>query len=260
MWTIVILKNECMCIFLTQWCLSNWKNDLHESVHIYKGTKWGGVLLLFVVLPLQVQVWFQWQVVFGRGRVVYCGASRADGGNALPRKYCAWHMLRLLPLRRPLPLLLCWLRQQAQSFCSNQRTRERKRTSTEGWSRSLWPIAPPVSSSLTSQGARNKNEPPSAEFFTSRRAHLLRLSHSSNSSVHIHTQIRWYWTHTRWFMSFLTARSSVDIVNFVKRDLARELRLLNWFESGKRERGRRANKSKLAALTVAVGMKLTGET
>ncbi|KAL1273839.1 hypothetical protein QQF64_026653, partial [Cirrhinus molitorella] len=30
--------------------------------------------------------------------------------------------------------------------------------------------SPPVSSSLTSQGARNKNEPPSTEFFTSRRA------------------------------------------------------------------------------------------
>lgn len=37
-------------------------------------------------------------------------------------------------------------------FCSSQWTRERKRTSTEGWSRSLWPT---VFSSLTSQGARN---------------------------------------------------------------------------------------------------------
>lgn len=51
-------------------------------------------------------------------------------------------------------------------FCSSQRTRERKRTSTEGWSRSLWPI---VFSSVTSQGARNKNESASAEFLTSRR-------------------------------------------------------------------------------------------
>lgn len=41
------------------------------------------------------------------GRRGYCGASWADGGNALPQKYYARHMLRLLPLRRPLPLLLC---------------------------------------------------------------------------------------------------------------------------------------------------------
>lgn len=145
------------------------KEWLHmKSVHRYKGTKWGSLLRLFVVYhlcTLQVQMGFQWQVVFGRGRRVYCGASRADGGKALPRKYCARHMLRLLPLRRPLPLLLCWLRQQAPSFVQ-VRGRERERTSTEGWSRSLWPI---VFSSGTSQGARNKNESASAEFLTSRR-------------------------------------------------------------------------------------------
>lgn len=172
-----------------------------RSVHINaKALFWGGLffcLYYYHLCSLQVQVGFQWQVVAVRGRgMVSVRPLRADvGGNALPPKYWAWHMLRLLPLRRPLPLLLCWLRQQAQSFVRvREREREREQAGRDG--HAPRDLKPPVSSSLTSQGARNKNQPPSNEFFTSRRARATISWDCHNSSVHTHThtQIRWYWT------------------------------------------------------------------
>lgn len=51
--------------------------------------------------------------------------------------------------------------------------------------------SPPVSSSLTSQGARNKNEPPSAEFFTSQRART-----SEPPSAEVVTLVQLFRSHT----------------------------------------------------------------
>lgn len=157
---------------------------------------------------------------------------RADvGGNALPRKYWAWHMLRLLPLRRPLPLLLCWLRQQAQSFVQvREREREREQAGRDGHApRDLKP--PSLLFFNVTRCAQQKPATIKWVLHIAARTshHQLRLSQLFRS--HTHTE-RYAGTG----LLFQTARSLMDISNSAEKDLGRELRLSNWFEGGKRER------------------------
>lgn len=137
-------------------------------------------------------------------------------------------MLRLLPLRRPLNLLLCWLRQQAQSFVQvRERERERERAGRDGHAPSD-PKPPSLLFFNVTRCAQQKRATISWVLHIATRTshHQLRLSQLFRP--HTRTEIRWHWT-------FLTNCQEFNGY-CAEKDLGRELRLSNWFEGGKRER------------------------